>query len=264
MPYTIFSDKHIRFGAQIGVGFIQNQYKKEFVKFLLDSGALRVGSFRLKSGRESPYFINTGLFDDGYMITKLGEFYAAAAIDVVGIDFDTVFGPPYKGIPLAVATSMALAGRRINRGWSSYRKEVKDHGEATEHERTKSQLQKELIIGHEITDGSRVLLVDDVLTTGGTKEEALDILYRVADNVKVVAGLIAVDRQELDEQGKDAVAEFKQKTGVQFFSIATTSDILEYLGEFGGVTEEQTTAFRSYIFRWGTEEARRRLTSQLY
>ncbi len=259
MPYTIFSDKHIRFGVQIGVGFIQNRYKKEFVKFLLDSGALRVGSFRLKSGRESPYFINTGLFDDGYRITKLGEFYADAAIDAVGTDFDIILGPPYKGISLAVATSMALTGRGINKGWSSYRKEVKMHGEASDNSLVKSQRQNELLLGHRINEGSRILLVDDVLTTGQAKEEALEVIAGVADNARVVAGLIAVDRQEIDEHGEDAVAEFRQKTGVQFFSIATTSDILEYLEEFDGVATEQRAVFRSYIFRWGTEEARQRL-----
>ncbi len=257
-------DKHIRFGAQIGVGFIQNQYKKEFVKFLLDSGALLVGQFHLKSGRESPYFINTGLFDDGYKIAKLGEFYAEAAIDAVGTDFDIVFGPPYKGIPLVVAASVALANRGLNKGWASYRKEFKEHGEASGHSGSKEQLQKELILGHAITNSSRILLVDDVLTTGEAKEEALGVLDSVADNTRVVAGLISVDRQELDEQGKDAVAEFRRKTGIQFFSITTLSDIVELLIEADELKGEKLEGFRNYISKWGTGEAKQRLTSQLY
>lgn len=258
------SDKHIKSGAQIGVGFIQNRYKKEFVKFLLESGALSIGSFRLKSGRESPYFINTGLFDDGYKIAKLGEFYAERAIDATGGNFDIVFGPPYKGIPLAVAVSVALANRGLNKGWASYRKEGKEHGEASGYSGTKEQLQKELVLGHAITNSSRILLVDDVLTTGEAKEEALDVLDSVADNTRVVAGLISVDRQELDERGRDAVAEFRQKTGVQFFAIATLSDIVEVRLEAGGLEPQQKNVFRNYISRWGTDEAKRRLVSQLY
>ncbi|MBI4176878.1 MAG: orotate phosphoribosyltransferase [Candidatus Aenigmarchaeota archaeon] len=221
---------------------------------------MRVGSFRLRSGRESPYFINTGLFDNGYRMARLGEFYSEAATACVGTDFDVVFGPPYKGIPLAVATSMALAGRGINKGWSSYRKEVKIHGEAADDSAAKAGLQNELILGHRINDRSRILLVDDVLTTGEAKEEALGVLARVADNARVVAGLIAVDRQEVDEYGKDAVEEFRQKTGVQIFSIASMSDILECLEDLGRMAAEQRAAFRNYIFRWGTDEARQRLS----
>ena len=162
---------------------------EEFTQFLLECGALKFGSFTLKSGRQSPYFINAGSFNDGTRIARLGEYYAAtiAAAQAAGVlpaHIDTVFGPAYKGIPLAVSTSMALAARHgQNMGYTFDRKEKKDHGDGG------------MFVGTQLTDGMSVLMVDDVMTAGTAVREVVPKL-RAAANVNIVGLVLSVDRME--------------------------------------------------------------------
>lgn len=236
------------------------QYKAGFIEFLLTTGALKIGGpFRLRSGRMSPYFINVGSFDDGESNRRLGEFYAQALLHNVGADnFDVIFGPPYKAITLATSASIALANRQVNKGFSFYRKEVKGYGEATGSGRTKEQIQRELIVGYPIGNGSRVVLIDDVFTTGDTKYEALQVLKAVADDVKVPAGVIAADRQEINEDGDAAIAQFTRDTGIPFHAVVTLSDIIDYMYEANKLSPADGSALKTYLRAWGTSEARER------
>ncbi len=233
-------------------------YKSEFIEFLMSSGALKIGGpFKLKSGRMSPYFLNAGSFDDGETVNKVGKFYAEAALAQMGADsFDVVVGPPYKGIQLAVATSIGLAGRGVNKGFAYYRKEAKTHGEATGSGMSKAQLQKELMVGYSLANGSRVLLVDDVFTTGETKYEAVNVLNSVADNVKFAGGVIAADRQEINEDGESAIASFYNDTKIKFSAVVTVSEIIDYLKGANKLSSADEASFMSYLRAWGTKEAR--------
>ena len=233
-------------------------YKAEFIQFLIDTGALKIGGpFKLKSGRMSPYFLNAGDFSSGADLTKIGEAYAEAAQHSIGLDkFDIVYGPAYKGIQLAVATSMGLSRRGADKGFVYNRKEAKMHGEATGSATTKEQLQKEIMVGRWLKDGSNVLMVDDVFTTGETKEEALKILRAVANDVRVVAGLIAVDRQEINEDGEAAITQFTKATGIPFYAVVTVSDIIDYLKENNKLSPNDEAALKRYLRAWGTREVR--------
>lgn len=233
------------------------QYKTDFIEFLLSSGALKIGGpFKLKSGRMSPYFLNVGDFNDGTGINKLGNYYAQCISSNVGTDFNLVFGPPYKGIPLSVTTVIGLTRKGHNKGFSYYRKEVKLHGEATGTGTSKAQLQKELIIGYPIADGSKVLLVDDVFTTGDTKYEALGVLDAVADNVSVSAVVIAGDRQELNEDGETAIEHFTKDKKIPVFAIVQVSDIIDYLYDSKKLSPADESALKRYLRAWGTKEVR--------
>ncbi len=234
------------------------QYKVDFIEFLISSGALKIGGpFRLKSGRMSPYFINVGDFNDGESIDRLGKFYTECILHNVGADnFDLVFGPAYKGIPLSVTTSISLARAGYNKGFAYNRKEVKLHGEATGAGKTKKDLQKELVIGYPIADGAKVLLVDDVFTTGETKYEALQVLDAVADDVKVPAVCIAGDRQELNEDGETAIEQFLRDKNIPVYAVVRTSDIFDYLMENNKLSPADESAFKRYLRAWGTKEVR--------
>ena len=197
-------------------------YKKEFIEFLLENDALRFGEFTLKSGRKSPYFINTGMFRDGKSIAKLCNFYATHIVKVMGAEkVDVLFGPAYKGIPLCVATSISLATDfNINKPYAFDRKEAKDHGEGSN--------KKKMIVGHELKDDDKILILDDVFTTGQTKVDTINLLKEIA-NVKFVGVLIAVDRMEKGKNDENAIKDFEDETCMNVYSIISVKDIVSYL-----------------------------------
>jgi orotate phosphoribosyltransferase len=223
------------------------EYKQEFIKFLLETGALKFGEFTLKSGRISPYFINTGMFDDGKSIAKLGYFYASKIKECVGEDFDILFGPSYKGIPLALTTSIALASNfNINRGYTFDRKEAKEHGD------------KGALVGHKIDDGNRIVILDDVFTTGKTKEDTVSLLKGIA-SAKFKCVVIAVDRQETVADGKSAIKEFEKKYNIPVESIVTISEIKDFLHnkEINGkvyIDDEIKEKLDNYAAQYGVKE----------
>ncbi|MEN3016882.1 MAG: orotate phosphoribosyltransferase [Candidatus Methanosuratincola petrocarbonis] len=214
--------------------------KSEFASFLVRSGAVRFGSFTLKSGRPSPYFVNLGVLADGEAASRLGGFYAGALVEKGLLDStDVLFGPSYKGVPIAVSTAVALYrdhGRSIRFAFN--RKEAKGHGEGG------------MIIGSQLRDGDRVGILDDVMTTGKTKEEVLDLL-RSAARVEIPYVLIAVDRLERGEGDLCATSEFQQRYGIAVHSIATIEEIAEAASRSGIVPEDALSSIRSHLKEYG-------------
>lgn len=214
-----------------------------FIEFLARSGAVRFGEFTLKSGRESPYFISTGVLSDGTMIYELGRFYARKIHETFGSGFDAIYGPAYKGIPVAVATSIALQREYgINKGWIFDRKEKKLHGD------------RGAFVGAELDHGAKVILVDDVMTTGGTKAEAIDKLSKSL-KAEVIGVVIAVDRQEKAHE-KSASEEFEEETGIKVHAIETIDNIFSYLKKTpldgkAYVDEKTYEAYMKYKRRYG-------------
>lgn len=194
-------------------------YKKEFIDFLLEMKSLKFGEFTLKSGRLSPYFLNTGMLHTGESINKLGSFYASTITDNIKKPFTAIFGPAYKGIPLAIATVNALYHeQKINVHYSFNRKEAKDHGDMG------------LIVGKPLTSEDRVVLVDDVITAGTAVRESMEILEKNGNPV-LEAVIVSVDRMEKGTGEKSAIQEISESTGISFFPIVTILDIMEFLGE---------------------------------
>jgi len=215
------------------------QYQLTFIDLALSRDALRFGHFALKSGRQSPYFFNAGLFSDGEALATLGKCYAAAIV-YSGIRFDMVFGPAYKGIALAVATAVALSaehGRSVPCAFN--RKEAKDHGEGGR------------IVGAPLQ--GRVLIVDDVITAGTAVRESLEIIRAAGAQPAGVA--LALDRQERGQGAASAVQELEQQQGLQCVSIVTLSDLIEALSRppagRARISAEQLTALRAYQQRYG-------------
>ncbi|MDE7322465.1 MAG: orotate phosphoribosyltransferase [Lachnospiraceae bacterium] len=193
------------------------QYKKEFIEFMVDSNVLKFGEFTLKSGRKSPFFMNAGAYVTGSQLRKLGEYYAKAIHDNYGTDFDVLFGPAYKGIPLAVAATMAfssLYGREIR--YCSNRKEVKDHGDVG------------ILLGSGLNDGDRVVIIEDVTTSGKSIEETFPILKAQA-NVDVVGLMVSLNRQERGKTQKNALAEIREVYGIETGAIVTMEEVVEHL-----------------------------------
>jgi orotate phosphoribosyltransferase len=243
------------------------QYKGDFIDFLLDAEALKIGRFKLKSGRISPYFINTGDLSDGKSLSELGLYYAAGINDALVSgdlpDFDLVFGPAYKGIPLASTTAISLfRDYGINRGYAFDRKEAKEHGEGTGEECKEPvelkgmDLQKIKIVGRRIQNGMGVLLLDDVLTTGKTKNDAIELLDNCATDLKYQGLFISGNRQEVGASGKSAVEEFESATGIKVYSVVDLVEIVNHLTETEKVTPEKRAEFLAYVERYGTEEAK--------
>lgn len=229
------------------------QYKKDFIDFLLSTNSLKIGEdFTLKSKRLSPYFINVGDFNEGSSIDMLGQAYASA-VQGLGQEVDILFGPAYKGIPLAVTTSIALSKKGRKVGFAFDRKEAKDHGEVT----NKADLQKAMIVGKKIQNGSRIILLDDVFTTGDTKYETVELLGKLADNLQYPALVIAVDRQEVGIDGKSAIDEFTQKTGIPIASIVSTSEIYQHLKTKQDLNQKDVERIATYLRVYGTEIARK-------
>lgn len=194
------------------------QYKQEFIEFMVDSKALKFGEFTLKSGRKSPFFMNAGAYVTGAQLKKLGEYYARAIHDNYGDDFDVLFGPAYKGIPLSVATTIAyseLYGREIR--YCSNRKEAKDHGDVG------------ILLGSRLKDGDRVVIIEDVTTSGKSIEETFPILKEQAD-VEIKGLMVSLNRMEKGLGGKvSALQEIREKYGFEARAIVTMGDVIEHL-----------------------------------
>ena len=215
------------------------EYQSQFIELALARTALRFGSFKLKSGRESPYFFNAGLFSDGAAAAALGRCYAAA-LTRSGIDFDVLFGPAYKGIPLVTATAIALAdhhGRNVPYVFN--RKESKDHGEGG------------MLVGGALT--GRVVIVDDVITAGTAVRESIELIR--AAGAQPVAVALALDRQERGTGQLSAVQEMEHQFGLRTVSILTLGDLIEALSapgaEISGITSAQLVALRKYREAYG-------------
>ena len=190
-------------------------YKEEFIKFMVENGVLRFGEFTLKSGRKAPYFINTGNYKTGKQLAKLGEYYAQCIVEN-GLQAETLVGPAYKGIPLSVTTAIALFnhhGKEVN--YCFDRKEVKDHGEGG------------LFVGQQLSDGDKVIIIEDVMTSGKALREILPKLEAAA-KVEVVGMIISVDRMEKAlNSDLSAVKEAKKEFGIDVYSVVTMTDIID-------------------------------------
>lgn len=194
------------------------QYKQEFIEFMVDSDVLKFGEFTLKSGRKSPFFMNAGAYVTGSQLRKLGEYYAKAIHEHYGDDFDVLFGPAYKGIPLSVATTIAyseLYGKDIR--YCSNRKEEKDHGDTG------------ILLGSKLKDGDRVVIIEDVTTSGKSIEETFPILKAQAD-VTIKGLMVSLNRMEKGLSGdKSALDEIKEKYGFDAHAIVNMEEVTEYL-----------------------------------
>ena len=193
------------------------QYKQEFIEFMVESQVLKFGDFTLKSGRKSPFFMNAGAYVTGTQLRRLGEYYAKAIHDNFGLDFDVLFGPAYKGIPLSVATSMAISelyGKDVR--YCSNRKEVKDHGDTG------------ILLGSKLKDGDRVVMIEDVTTSGKSIEETYPILKSQAD-VEIKGLIVSLNRMERGKSEKSALEEVKDLYGSPTAAIVNMAEVTEYL-----------------------------------
>ena len=195
------------------------QYKQEFIEFMVDSDVLKFGEFTLKSGRKSPFFMNAGAYVTGSQLKKLGEYYAKAIHDKYGDDFDVLFGPAYKGIPISVVTAIAyseLYGKEVR--YCSDRKEEKDHG-----------ADKGNFLGSKLKDGDRVVMIEDVTTSGKSMEETVPKV-RGAANVEIVGLMVSLNRMEVGKGGeKSALEEVKDTYGFETNAIVTMEEVVEHL-----------------------------------
>ncbi len=223
------------------------QYKQEFIEFMVESQVLKFGEFTLKSGRKSPFFMNAGAYVTGTQLRKLGEYYAKAIHDNYGLDFDVLFGPAYKGIPLSVATTMAISelyGKDIR--YCSNRKEVKDHGDTG------------ILLGSKLKDGDRVVIIEDVTTSGKSIEETFPILKEQAD-VEIKGLMVSLNRMEVGKGGeKSALDEIQEKYGFPAHAIVTMEEVVErlYNQECQGkiiIDDSIKTAIDSYYEQYGAK-----------
>lgn len=222
------------------------QYKKEFIEFMVDSDVLKFGDFTLKSGRKSPFFMNAGAYVTGSQLRRLGEYYAKAIYDNYGTDFDVLFGPAYKGIPLSVATSIAfseLYDKDIR--YCSNGKEIKDHGDVG------------ILLGSGLNDGDRVVIIEDVTTSGKSIEETFPILKEQA-NVDVVGLMVSLNRQERGKTQKNALAEIREVYGIETGAIVTMEEVVEHLYHqpYNGrviIDDEMKEAIDAYYAQYGAK-----------
>ncbi|MGN0525782.1 orotate phosphoribosyltransferase [Eubacterium sp.] len=208
-------------------------YKREFIKFLEDAGVLKFGDFTAKSGRKIPYFINAGEIKTGEQISRLGEFYAKAYFDKVGNKRAVLYGPAYKGIPIAVSVAVALAKNGLDVPFFFNRKEEKDHGEGG------------VFVGYKPQPGEEIVIVEDVVTAGTAIRESMAILSSIED-VKVSATFVMVDRKEKGKTDKSAIAEVGEEYGFPVYSVVDVYDIIEYL-EQDEKNKENVDRIKAYL-----------------
>ena len=223
------------------------QYKQEFIEFMLDCGVLKIGDFTLKSGRKSPFFMNAGSYVTGTQLRRLGQYYAKAIHDHYGLDFDVLFGPAYKGIPLGVATVMAISelyGKDVR--YCSNRKEVKDHGDTG------------ILLGSPLKDGDRVVIIEDVTTSGKSIEETFPILKAQAD-VEIIGLIVSLNRMEKGQvSDKSALMEIQERYGFQTAAIVTMEDVVDclYGKEYQGkvyIDDALKAAIDTYYAQYGAK-----------
>ena len=193
------------------------QYKQEFIEFMIDCNVLKFGDFVTKSGRKTPFFVNTGFYRTGAQLRRLGQYYAKAIKEQFGTDFDVLFGPAYKGIPLSVAATIAISeeyDKDIR--YCSNRKEIKDHGDTG------------ILLGSPIEDGDKVVIIEDVTTAGTSIEETLPIVKAQGD-VDVLGLVVSVDRMERGQGEKSALVEISEKYGLKTTAIVTMGEVVEHL-----------------------------------
>ncbi|MCI6629484.1 MAG: orotate phosphoribosyltransferase [Lachnospiraceae bacterium] len=222
------------------------QYKQEFIEFMVDCNVLKFGDFVTKSGRKTPFFVNTGFYRTGGQLRRLGEYYAKAIHDRFGLDFDVLFGPAYKGIPLTVAATMAISSLYdTDIRYCSNRKEVKDHGD------------KGILLGSPIEDGDRVLIIEDVTTAGTSIGETLPII-KAQGNVDVCGLVVSVDRMERGQGEKSALQEIQETYGFQTTAIVTMAEVVEHLynREYRGkiyIDDEMKARIDAYYEQYGAK-----------
>ena len=223
------------------------QYKQEFIEFMVDSQVLKFGDFTLKSGRKSPFFMNAGAYVTGTQLRRLGEYYAKAIHDHYGLDFDVLFGPAYKGIPLAVVATMAISelyGKEVR--YCSNRKEVKDHGDTG------------ILLGSKLQDGDRVVIIEDVTTSGKSIEETFPIIKAQA-NVEIKGLIVSLNRMERGlDSTKSALDEIREKYGFETNAIVTMADVVEALynkpyRNAVYIDDELKTAIDAYYEQYGAK-----------
>ena len=222
------------------------QYKAEFIEFMVESEVLKFGEFTLKSGRKSPFFMNAGAYVTGTQLARLGEYYAKAIHEAYGDDFDVLFGPAYKGIPLSVATTIAyskLYGKDIR--YCSNRKEEKDHGDAG------------ILLGSKIKDGDKVVIIEDVTTSGKSIEETYPIVKAQGD-VEIIGLMVSLNRQEKGKGDKCALDEIKDLYNIKTGAIVTMSEVTEYLynKEINGtvlIDDARKAAIDDYYAQYGAK-----------
>ena len=223
------------------------QYKQEFIEYMVDCQVLKFGDFVTKSGRNTPFFVNTGFYRTGAQLKRLGEYYAKAINDKFGLDFDVLFGPAYKGIPLSVTASIAISDlydKDIK--YCSNRKEVKDHGD------------KGILLGSPINDGDRVVIIEDVTTAGTSIQETLPII-KAQGNVEPIGLVVSVDRMERGQGTKSALSEIEENYGLKTTAIVTMAEVVEHLynREYKGkviIDDKLKAAIDKYYEQYGVKE----------
>ncbi len=222
------------------------KYKQEFIEFMVDCQVLKFGDFVTKSGRKTPFFVNTGFYRTGSQLKKLGEYYAEAINNKFGLDFDVLFGPAYKGIPLSVTASIAIADK-FNKDikYCSNRKEIKDHGD------------KGILLGSPISDGDKVVIIEDVTTAGTSIQETLPIIKAQGD-ITPIGLVVSVDRMERGQGEKSALSEIEEKYGLKTTAIVTMGEVVEHLynREYKGkviIDEKLKSAIDAYYEKYGVK-----------
>lgn len=218
------------------------QYKKEFIEFMLSCDVLKFGDFTLKSGRKSPFFMNAGLYVTGRQLSELARYYAKAIHDQFGDDFDVLFGPAYKGIPLTVATSMAyyeLYGKEIR--YCSNRKEIKDHGDTG------------ILLGSMLKDGDRVVMIEDVTSSGKSMEETVPIVREQA-NVEIIGLIVSLNRNEKGKSDKTALKEISELYGFPTAAIVSMPEVIEVMKEENRLDDELLSRIDAYYEQYGAKE----------